>query len=462
MTSRGRFIGLHSLLGRVPVSWLPWVVWGVAVSGQFLNTFHRVSASVVVDELMAVFDMSAAGVGSLVAVYFYAYAAMQVPAGMLADSYGPRRLLTWGCMVAGLGTIVFGLAPSVSLLYAGRLLLTMGVSVVFVSVLTIQANWFPSRLFGRVSSLLGCIGGTGSLVAATPMALLVIHIGWRTSFEVLGLVSFMFAAACWVVVRDRPSDVGASSREGSLEKGTEPTARRVSAAAPLKRRFSSMLRNKFVWPPLFIGMGAYGTLLVFQGAWGVPYLMQVHGMTRDSAATLMLLLTVGFMTGMVVLALVSDRYRTRKVPAVVGAATYLALWLVILLWNGGKPPVAALYPIMFLLGASGGFTIITLACVKEVVPRSIAGMSMGLVNIGPFLMAALLQVVFGLMLDWHWEGEMSEGVRIYGLGAYRTGLFTIVGGTLFYVVGALTLKETHCRDLGVAIGEEGYAASKAG
>ena len=72
---------------------------------------------------------------------------------------------------------------------------------------------------------------------------------------------------------------------------------------------------------------------------------------------------------------------------------------------------------------------------------------MGLVNIGPFLMAALLQVIVGLVLDWGWDGTMIEGVRLYSLAAYRTGLAIILAGALLYVVGALTLKETHCRDL---------------
>ncbi|MFC2008858.1 MFS transporter [Chloroflexota bacterium] len=412
-----------------------------------MNTFHRVSGSVVVDKLMMDFGMSAAGVGSVLALYFYVYAAMQVPSGMLADAYGPRRVLTWGCVVAGAGTIVFGLAPSVPLLYLGRFLLTVGVSVVFVSVLTIQANWFPSHYFGRVSSLLGCIGGAGALIGATPMALLVIYAGWRGAFQVLGVLSFLVAAACWLLVRNRPADVVGRSTSADSNLGSAKTPHTDSVSLALRDRLSSMVGNKYVWPPLLIGMGAYGTLLAFQGAWGIPYLMQVYGMARDSAATVMLLLTIGFMGGMLVLAAVSERYRTRKVPAVAGSFVYVGLWLTVLLWNGGKPPEVALYPISLLLGASCGFTILALACVKEVVPRSIAGMSMGLVNIGPFLMAAVLQVIVGLVLDWQWDGSMADGVRVYGLPAYRAGMATIVAGALLYVAGALTLKETHCRDL---------------
>ena len=104
-----------------------------------------------------------------------------------------------------------------------------------------------------------------------------------------------------------------------------------------------------------------------------------------------------------------------------------------------------------MIGLSAGYTISTLACVKEVVPPSISGMSMGLVNIGPFITAAVLQVAFGAVLDWRWEGLVSDGMRVYGVEAFRFGLATIFLGSLAYIAGALTLKETRCRDLDLQV-----------
>ncbi|MCK9355659.1 MAG: MFS transporter [Dehalococcoidia bacterium] len=444
----GSKAGARGPLSRLPVSRLAWIVWGVALLAQLLNSFHRVSAAVAVDRLMLEFDLSAAAAGSLLAVYFYTYAAMQIPSGILADYFGPRRVLTTGCLVAGAGSILFGLASSVTALYAGRFLLSFGVSVVFVSVLKIQANWFPSHYFGRISSLMGFVGGAGSLIGATPMALLVAYAGWRGSYELLGAIGFLVAGCCWLVVRDRPAVVAVAADTAGASRNTLPVAKRDGGAAMgLSARLGTMVCNRYVWPPLLIGIGAYGTLLVFQGAWGVPYLMQVYGLSRDAAATFTLLLTLGYMFGMVGLAALSEKYRTRKKPAVVSAFVYAGLWLLVLLWNAGKPPLDALYAICLLLGLSSGFTISTLACVKEVVPRAISGMSMGLVNIGPFITAAVLQVVFGLVLDRYWGGVVVDGVRVYGPEAFRAAIATIFVGSLAYVVGALTLKETHCRDL---------------
>ena len=98
---------------------LAFVIWGVAMIAQFLNQFHRVAGSVVVDKLMADFSITAVTVGSVMAMYFYIYAAMQFPSGMLADYLGPRKTVTFGSLVTGIGSIIFGLAPSLPVLYLG-------------------------------------------------------------------------------------------------------------------------------------------------------------------------------------------------------------------------------------------------------------------------------------------------------------------------------------------------------
>jgi len=49
-------------------------------------------------ELMRDFDISAAALGNLSGFYFYSYWLMQLPTGILADTWGPRRLLTLGAL----------------------------------------------------------------------------------------------------------------------------------------------------------------------------------------------------------------------------------------------------------------------------------------------------------------------------------------------------------------------------
>jgi len=301
-----------------------------------------------------------------------------------------------------------------------------------------------------MTSLSG-LSTVGSLIGTTPMALLVILVGWRLSFELMGLLSFIVCLACWLVIRNRPADVGLPApAEIERREHVPPTVStpvEYIATPGLLKRLSMVLTNKHIWPPFLIGLGSYGTLYVFMGAWGIPYLMQTYVMTRDLAANFILLMIIGIMTGMLMLAFISDRLQRRKLPAIVYAFAYLSLWGMLTLWNGGKPPVLALYPICFFLGFFTSSLPISHACAKEVVPPSVSGMAMGLVNLSMFLSTAVLQMVFGNVLDLGWQGVVLEGVRIYPLAAFQSGFILLCIGALAYLIGALLLKETRCRDI---------------
>jgi len=96
--------------GGYPPPRLSWFMWGLGASLYLIGFFQRVTPAVITTELMHDFAISAAGLGSLSAFYFYSYVLMQVPTGILADRLGPRRLLTSGALVAGLGTLLKGVS----------------------------------------------------------------------------------------------------------------------------------------------------------------------------------------------------------------------------------------------------------------------------------------------------------------------------------------------------------------
>jgi hypothetical protein len=88
-----------------------------------------------------------------------------------------------------------------------------------------------------------------------------------------------------------------------------------------------------------------------------------------------------------------------------------------------------------------------MACAKELVPPSVSGMAMGLVNMSGFISTAVLQIAFGKILDLGWQGAMAEGVRTYPLAAFQSGFIMLCIGLAAYIIGALLLKETRCRDI---------------
>ena len=119
-----------------------WLVFSLLALAYFFVYFHRLSLSVVADSLVAEFDTTASVMGLLGSIYFYCYAAMQLPAGLLSDSVGPRRTVTVFLVAASAGSILFGLAPNIETAFVGRILVGFGVSMVFIPTMKILSQWY--------------------------------------------------------------------------------------------------------------------------------------------------------------------------------------------------------------------------------------------------------------------------------------------------------------------------------
>jgi predicted MFS family arabinose efflux permease len=153
-------------------------VWSFGALFYLLGFFHRVAPAVITNDLMGEFQISAAALGNLSAFYFYSYVAMQIPTGILADLWGPRRLLTLGALVATIGAVMFGLAPDFTWASIGRLLIGGSVAVAFVGLLKLAASWFAPNRFALVSGLALFCGVVGAVFAGTPLRMLVDIFGW--------------------------------------------------------------------------------------------------------------------------------------------------------------------------------------------------------------------------------------------------------------------------------------------
>ncbi len=425
-----------------------WAVW-VPVALAFLAAyFHRTATGVVADSLMRDFAIGkAAELGALASIYFYTYAVMQLPAGILADFFGPRRTITLALLVATAGAALFAASGSLPWLYAGRFLSSVGVGLLFVNLVKIMAEWFRLREFGSMSGLAVLVGNAGSLLAATPLAFVVDALDWRAAFYIMGGYSLVMAAVCWLAVRDRPADVGLPSVAAveEHERGVRPAA--ATGGGSVAASVGMVLGNRYTWPPVLAGVAVYGVFMAFLGVWGVPYYMQIFGMSRVEASNLMLAIVAGNMMGGPLVGYLSDRLGYRRWPYTCAAAFFLAVWLTMTVWNGGKPPEWALYPIALAIGLGMSGVTVSVACVREVNPPHMTGIAAGLANSGPFVGAALMQPIFGWVLDTHWQGAIEHGVKVYPLGAYQSAFWVCAAVLAVGLAMTLFIKETRCRSV---------------
>ena len=409
-----------------------WLALGIVALAYVLSFFQRFAPAGIAQDLAVAFSTSAASLGALAATYFYVYTLMQIPTGILADTLGPRRILALGGVIGGLGSFLFGFAPSLDWALAGRTLIGLGVSVTFIAMLKLIAVWFEESRFATMVGICMLVGNMGSVLAGAPLSGLAQATGWRGVFIGIGAVSLVLAAACWLIVRDRPDAGGAAA--------TPRFDRTVVLGGLL-----AVLKNRATWPAIVVNTGMAGAFFTFGGLWATPYLVQVHGMARPAASAHLSLWFGGFAAGCFFIGTLSDRIGRRKPVVIATSHLYAAIWLIWL--SGATMPPALSYALFAVMGlVTAGFSL-TWACSKEVNPPLLSGMSTSIANIGGFLAGALLQPLVGWVMDLGWKGAMLNGSRFYEVDAWRNGVLVVALCALMGAVGSWWIHETRCRNV---------------
>ena len=416
-----------------------WLVWGLGALLYLMGFFQRVAPAVMTDELMRAFSINAAGLGSLSALYFYSYVAMQVPTGILADRWGPRRLLTAGAFVAAAGTALFALAGDIFWAGAGRLLIGGSVAVAFVGLLKVAGSWFPSRLFAMVSGLALFAGIVGAVFAGPPLRLLMGSYSWRTIIAGSAGFTFLICVGIWVLVRDTPGEKGyADFPTPGGDNGQASQTGIVSGIIAVLRYPNTLLL-------CVIPGGLVGAVLTFSGLWGVPYLATHHDMSTAEASVLTTTLMIAWAIGGPVFGWLSDRLGHRKPLYLAGCGISLAGWGGVLFLN--NLPLYLLVVLLVVAGFTTGSMIISFAFAKESVPVHLAGTASGIVNMGVMMGPMILQPAVGWILDQKWQGQLEAGIRVYPLGAYQAGFALIMAWLALSFVLLFFTRETHCCQL---------------
>lgn len=386
-------------------AWLVWCLGALSFSYAF---FQRVAPSVMVPDLMRDFAVGAAVLGNLSAIYFYAYAGLQIPVGLALDRWGPRRMLSGAALVAAAGSTVFAAADGIALAYAGRLLIGIGCAVGFVGALKLATHWFPPERFAFVSGMTMLVAMLGAIAGQAPLAVLVDAYGWRLSLYGAAVAAAVLACATWLVVRDRPP--GAANPHA---------VERITLTAGLVRVFIG-------WQNWVIALYA-GTMaapfLAYAGLWGVSHQMQLHGLERYEAAAANSLMLIGWAIGAPAGGWISDRLGRRRMPMAASAALSLVGWLILL--YGPSLSIFASQVLLFAIGLFSGAMVICIAAARERALPSVGGATTGFVNTAMVGSGALLQPAIGYLLDRNWDGVMREGARIYSQQAFDAALVTL-------------------------------------
>ena len=398
---------------------MSWSVWTVAALFYLAAFYLRTSPAVMTTELMRDFGIRASQLGQFSAFYFYAYIVMQIPTGVLVDSFGARRLLIVGSLAAAAGTLLFGTTSSYPLASIGRAIVGASTAVGWVVTLKIATHWFPKSRFAMLSGLGLMMGNIGALFAQVPLRLLVEDFGWRSVAIGSAVCVLAIGAAAWAVVADDPSDKGASSYAPSeLQRSSKTTI------GGLLRELPRLFTYRNTWL-IFIAQGGFvGAMLSFTGLWGPPYLKQRFALSSTDAAAVCSVMIVCWAVASPLAGYFSDALGRRK-PIYLGGAILAAIGWAVLFY--APLSLAAFVFVAAITSFSCGAVVVAFAFAKESVPVRFLATISGAVNVGNMLGPTLLQPAIGSVLDQHWAGTLAGGVRLYPVDAFQAAFALIVG-----------------------------------
>lgn len=371
-----------------------WLVWAVAVGSYFLAMLHRNGLGVAALEAQARFDVGPALLSLLPMLQLLIYVLFQVPAGLLADRLGPRRTLVMGMAAMMIGSGMFALAHGIEVAVAGRFLIGLGDSLIFLNVIRLAALWFPRARYGLVSGLTGVAGGLGQVAGAAPLAWALEGVGWTAAFLATSVVTALVALLMLLIVRDRPA--GAAGR--STVADPIPVWAALKEALRARGPRIGMAHHAAVMAP-------FTMLMVL---WGYPFLVQGLGLSEGTAALTLtglacVALWIAPFVGMAV-----GRWPNVRKKFALGLSTSLSVgWLALVLWPDGAPVWLGL---TVMTASAVGQTLaptISFDYARDGLPTSRTGVASGLVNMSGFSTAVLCTVGAGAILQILPEGPTS-------------------------------------------------------
>lgn len=368
------------------------------------SMFYRLSNAVIAPDLVRTFHLNAESLGVLGGAFFYSFALMQIPMGVLLDRIGPRYVMTIFGLTGALGAFVFSAADTFLLAILGRILLGAGMASVLMGSLKVFVLRFSQDKFSTLSGILISVGALGSILAASPLAWLNVNIGWRVTFVIAGFITAASALSVFFVTKDRDKELTAS---GNL-------AHDADQKIPLRKLLLIILGNFSFWQIATFAFFRYGTFVALQGLWLATYLIDVKGFSPIQTGNMLVMLSIGYFAGAPIAGFLADRViRSAKITCLCFVAFYAMCLLPLTGIINIENPV--IFGILFsMIGFFNSPGSLAFTHVKELYPVHISGTVIAATNFFVMAGGAIFTPALGMVI----EGFTPEG-QSYSPAAYH-------------------------------------------
>ncbi len=363
--------------------------------------------------------LSAADLGLLTSLYFLGFAGAQIPAGVLLDHYGTRRVTAGTLLFAAAGIWVFGTAHGIGTMMLGRLLIGVGVSVCLGAAFKALAQHFEPARLPLVNGLVMAVGGLGGVAVGSPLTWVLTFASWRAVCGALGVLTIMVALALWTLAPEKREERHGTSL-GAQFKGTW-----------------HILKSAAFWKIASFSVVTQGVFYAMQSLWVGAWMRDVMGFAPRDAAALVSILGVAMMAGCVGFGAAARSLEKRGVSLYAFCGIGMALFVVtqLLIMFHAPLPAGLLWA---AYGVFGGTGILSYAVLARHLPSQLIGRGNTTLTLILFLLIFGFQIGVGAVLSL-WPADAGRYPAVAHLTAWSILVALQIASGIWYVLPSRAL-----------------------
>ena len=388
------------------------LIFCVFAFGFFISNLLRSITATLTPVLSTEFNLTAGNLGLLAGGYFLGFSLMQIPAGLLLDKYGPKKVVAYLLLIALISTISFAFAKSFSGLLISRFFIGVGVAACLMGPLTGYRVWFKEKYQQRANSWMLMVASFGFVISTLPVQILLPMIGWRYIFL---LISILILISIILILLFIPS------WNNNIQTQTNDKVGKLS----------DVWKNKFFISLMPLAFFNYGGVQAMQTLWAGPWMLNVTGYSALDSATGLFWINItmlfAFMIwGYLLPKLSSFGIDSMKIVKLGLPISYIVLFLIIIM---GQKAGAAMLTVYIL---SSIVLSLTQPAVALSFPQHLAGKSLTSFNV--FIHSGTFFVQWGIGLIIDFCGSMGANTITSYRISFSIFLIICILSYLFFIV----------------------------
>jgi len=359
------------------------------------------------------YHTNAQQLAALAVVQIIAYAAMQIPVGLLLDRFGSRILLALGAIAMAAGQYVVAFSSDLGMAIFGRFLVGFGDAFTFISMIRLINGWYSGKRASQLQQWLGNAGQLGQVVSAVPFAYVLHAQGWTGAFSVWATIALILGVVAFLLLQD------------DSHEGKEAIAHQAPSLSESLKTLRVSIRRPSTRLAFYTHFSTQSTVTMLVLVWGVPFLEQGEGLPKSLALSMLSsMVFIGIAAGVFFGFVCAHKPELRRNLVLGFVALMMSSWVALLAWPG-QAPVYLIWITVVCTAAASPASMIAFDYSRQFVPKRELGTTNGFINIGGFIASLTMMYLVGLFLDLH--NALFPKLGLYSIDGFRQAFCCIFG-----------------------------------